>query len=158
MSGSGQVVFTIRRHLPGDRPALITLLEAAMLETYPDLQNLTRSELRERVEAEFAHYFALPEKEIWIGEVDGDVAGCLWCMESYHPVTGMPDLFVVNVAVFPGFRGHGLASKLFDEAITAARARGIPCVRLFVNPINAAAYRLYENMGFTAQPHEKRQS
>lgn len=148
--------FTVRHHLPGDRPALLALLEAAMRETYPDLRLLTRSELRERVEAEFAHYYAIPEKEIWIGEVDGEVAGCLWCMESYHPVTGLPDFFVVNVAVFPAYRGHGLARKLFEEAIQSARARGLPCVRLFVNPANEAAYRLYQSLGFTAQTHEMR--
>lgn len=149
-------VFTIRHHRPGDRPALQALLEAAMKETYPDLQHLTRSDLRERVEAEFAHYFAIPEKEIWIGEVDGEVAGCLWCMESYHPVTGIPDFFVVNVAVFPEYRGYGLARKLFDEAVQSARSRGLPCVRLFVNPANQAAYRLYLDLGFMPQTHEMR--
>lgn len=156
MSDSPERVFTIRHHKPGDRPALLKLLEAAMLETYPDLKHFTRSEMRERVEAEFAHYFALPEKEIWVAEVDGEVGGCLWCMESFHPVTGMSDFFVVNVAIFPDYRGFGLARKLFEEAITSARARGLPCVRLFVNPANDAAYRLYVRMGFLPQTHEMR--
>ncbi|MBM3267750.1 MAG: GNAT family N-acetyltransferase [Candidatus Sericytochromatia bacterium] len=151
------VPVAVRRHHESDRPHLLRFLEMAMLETYPDLRALPRSELRERVEAEFAHYFALPDKEIWVAEAQGgQVAGCLWAMASYHPVTGRRDLFIVNVAVAPEFRGLGLARRLFGLAVDAASAAHIPYVRLFVNPANQAAYRLYEELGFAAQTHEMR--
>ncbi len=148
--------FAFRRHQKSDRPQLIAFLEMAMLETYPDLLALTRSELRERVEAEFAHYFAMAEKEIWVAEAAGVVVGCLWAMESFHPVTGQADLFVVNVAVAPAFRGRGLARQLFKLAIDTARAKRLRHVRLFVNPSNQDAFRLYEKLGFSTQTHEMR--
>jgi ribosomal protein S18 acetylase RimI-like enzyme len=147
---------SFRAHRQGDRPHLLDSLEMAMLETYPDLRALPRSELRERVETEFAHYYAMPGKEIWIAEVDGQPAASLWAMESFHPVTARPDFFVVNVAVVPRWRGRGLARRLMGLAIEAARARRISQVRLFVNPANQAAYHLYERLGFSPQTHEMR--
>ena len=146
----------IRRHQPGDRPRLVELLELSMLETYPDLKPFTRSVLRTRVEAEFAQYYALEEKEIWVAMVAGQVAGCLWVMESFHPVTEIPDLFVVNIAVYPQFQGRGLARRLFAEATSHAHKLGISRLRLFVNPVNQSAYSLYLKLGFEPQTHEMR--
>lgn len=148
----------IRADRPDDRESLLDLLEMAMRETYPDLDLLTRSQFRERLEAEFAHYMGVESRAIWVAEVEGKVAGCLWAMESFHPVTGMPDLFVVNVAIFPDFQGRGLARKLFAEAVDLAKKKRIPVVRLFVNPRNEAAYKLYLQLGFEPQTHEMRLS
>lgn len=146
----------IRADRPDDRLVLQDLLEMAMRETYPDLDLLTRSQFRERLEAEFEHYMGIESRAIWVAEIDGKVAGCLWAMESFHPVTGRPDLFVVNVAIFPDYQGRGLARKLFAEAVALAEERRIPVVRLFVNPRNEAAYKLYLQLGFEPQTHEMR--
>lgn len=156
MSADPSVAIAIRGHSCGDRPHLARFLEMAMVETYPDLRDLTRSELRERVEAEVAHYYSMADKLIWVAETGEEVVGCLWAMESFHPVTGLPDLFVVNVAVAPAHRGQGVARRLFACAVEAARSKGIRHVRLFVNPINQDAYRLYTGLGFEPQTHEMR--
>jgi ribosomal protein S18 acetylase RimI-like enzyme len=146
----------VRLHGPQDKPQLLELLEMAMVETYPDLKLLTRSEMRERVESEFAHYYGLAEKEIWVAAAGTRVAGCLWVMESFHPITGRPDFFVVNVAVRPEFRGKGVGRRLFDATVNEARKRGLPFIRLFVNPANEAAFNLYQRIGFVTQTHEMR--
>ena len=146
----------VRLHAQTDKNQLLALLEMAMVETYPDLKLLTRSEMRERVESEFAHYYGLAEKEIWVAAAEGTVAACLWVIESFHPVTGRPDFFVVNVAVRPEFRGKGVGRRLFDAAKGEARKRGLPFIRLFVNPANEAAFNLYQRIGFVTQTHEMR--
>lgn len=146
----------IRRSRPADRPRLVELLEMSMLETYPDLQGFARSYLRERVEVQFSQYDAIDEKVVWVAEIDGEVAGCLWVMESFHPVTEIPDLFVVNVAIYPAHQGRGVARRLFAKAERHARERGISRLRLFVNPQNESAYGLYLHLGFEPQTHEMR--
>ncbi|MBI6546799.1 MAG: GNAT family N-acetyltransferase [Cyanobacteria bacterium NC_groundwater_1444_Ag_S-0.65um_54_12] len=144
----------IRQHQSTDRPALLALLELGMKETYPDLCSLPPASLQRRVADEFAHYYGIHSKIIWIADSNSQVAGCLWTMKSFHPVTDLADLFIVNVGVFPAFRKRGLARQLFGTAISYASEHGLARIRLFVNPANISAYRLYEQLGFSPQTHE----
>lgn len=53
-----------------------------------------------------------------------------------------------SIAVDPACRGRGLAERLINEAVGAAKARGADRLRLEVRPSNTAAQRLYERAGF----------
>ncbi len=57
---------------------------------------------------------------------------------------------VSNVAVHPGFQGHGVAQQLMLAALGELRSKGAQWVVLEVRPDNAAAQRLYRDLGFRA--------
>ena len=48
-------------------------------------------------------------------------------------------------------RREGVATKLVEEALGLARARGLECVTLEVETDNAGARRLYEKLGFRGE-------
>lgn len=54
------------------------------------------------------------------------------------------------VAVLPGERGRGLGRKLVEGAMHKARQRGARKIFLEVRDGNAAAFGLYESLGFSA--------
>jgi ribosomal-protein-alanine N-acetyltransferase len=55
---------------------------------------------------------------------------------------------LLNVAVAPEHRRHGLARRLIDRALGALEAEGVEEVFLEVRESNEAAIRLYEAAGF----------
>ena len=48
-------------------------------------------------------------------------------------------------------RRAGVATKLVEDALALARARGLECVTLEVEADNAGARRLYEKLGFRGE-------
>ncbi|MBL9036053.1 MAG: GNAT family N-acetyltransferase [Rhodospirillaceae bacterium] len=56
------------------------------------------------------------------------------------------------LAVDPAARGHGLGRRLIEAAISRARAIGAPILALHNAPFQAAARRLYLDLGFTRCP------
>jgi ribosomal protein S18 acetylase RimI-like enzyme len=48
--------------------------------------------------------------------------------------------------------GEGIATRLLEDCIQHARRAGFTLIRLSVNRGNAAAVRLYESCGFSAEP------
>ena len=65
-------------------------------------------------------------------------------------------LFVENVAVDPAFHGQGLGRHLMDFAEAAARARGLPALRLYTNVHMTENFPFYERLGYvgTGRVHE----
>lgn len=57
-------------------------------------------------------------------------------------------LLVHTLAVHPGFRGQGVASRLLEFALEYARQSGARAVRLDVSQGNLPAIALYERFGF----------
>jgi len=55
---------------------------------------------------------------------------------------------VVGVFLLPAYRGHGLARRLMDGVIAAAREAGLESLRLGVTVGNEPAERLYVALGF----------
>ena len=88
-----------------------------------------------------------------VAEQEGGFVGLLWAKVDAADAARV-DLFQVWVA--PECRGRGVASRLLDEALAWARARGTRLVQLGVNRANANVVRLYERAGFApigaAQP------
>lgn len=73
---------------------------------------------------------------------DGSVAGyvCRWIVAD--------EVHVLNVAVHPRHRGHGLGAALMQQVLDEARRRAIQAVTLEVRRSNDAGRRLYESFGF----------
>jgi ribosomal protein S18 acetylase RimI-like enzyme len=56
-----------------------------------------------------------------------------------------------NVAVYPEFRGRGIARELVTKTLSLARSEGFQSVILQVDQTNRIAQKLYESLGFQAE-------
>ncbi|MBI1749076.1 MAG: ribosomal protein S18-alanine N-acetyltransferase [Acidobacteria bacterium] len=78
----------------------------------------------------------------WVAERDGKVAGFLAGLFS-----GV-EMEILNLAVSPGERRAGVASRLLEGALAAARSSGGERAFLEVRASNAEAIAFYERNGF----------
>lgn len=140
-----------------DRPFLLEVLRRSALATYPALEGLGRISLRELLERTYAEY-DLPTRRVWIAEEDGLAVSGLLGVMGMHPVLEEPELLVVAVATLPGHLGRGHARALLAHAMDEARRQGARAVRLFANPANPAAIRLYRGLGFSCLTEELRKA
>jgi len=66
------------------------------------------------------------------------------------------EIHILNVAVHPEYRRHGIAKKLIDYTIDHFSKKGANTVILEVRTSNIAAINLYEKMGFQVLRTRKR--
>ena len=71
----------------------------------------------------------------------------------YYLQRAAPDHLLVDISVFPAFRGSGLGSALIRHSQQAAMALGHG-MQLHVQEHNAGARRLYERLGFVIEDTE----
>jgi DNA-binding MarR family transcriptional regulator/GNAT superfamily N-acetyltransferase len=94
-----------------------------------------------------------PEREaVWIAELDGQRAGCVFCVRDKAPDTARLRLLLVD----PAARGHGIGRRLVDECIAFARSAGYSELVLWTNDILADARAIYQRAGFelvAERPH-----
>ncbi len=99
----------------------------------------------------------------WVGEVDGDVVGCIGIVtfptlpgevgetvvhEGFVRVAGT-DCELIRLYVHPEGRRTGLGSKLTEVVIEEARARGCRLMELWSDKRFVDAHRLYQRFGAT---------
>lgn len=68
--------------------------------------------------------------------------------EGLTEETGEGEFYIDSIAVFPEYRGKGIASKLVGAMERRAADAGIPVTGLLVDTDNPAAERLYTRLGF----------
>ena len=91
-----------------------------------------------------------PEREsAWVGELDGERAGAIYCVRNSDEVAQLRLLFVDSSA-----RGHGLGSALTERCISFARDRGYERMVLWTNNSLESARRIYDAAGFTQTKEE----
>lgn len=80
---------------------------------------------------------------------DSLVIGACHCFRSFED----PDEAVIfNMALRPGWRGHGLGTRLLHGVLTMLKARGVRSVVLLVAETNSRAIHVYETrFGFTRE-------
>lgn len=118
------------------------------MASYPELAELGRITLRERIEGLFASYDT-PGRLWYVAEdPDGAPLGGLWVNPGMHPILERPEAVIVAVAVHPHVRRQGIAQALLEHLRSELAQHRLESVRLFVHPDNLAARRLYERLGF----------
>lgn len=96
-----------------------------------------------------------PEREaVWIAELDGERAGCVFCVRDEAPDTARLRLLIVD----PAARGHGIGRRLVDECVAFARAAGYTELVLWTNDILTDARKIYQRAGFTLVAEQRHHS
>jgi DNA-binding MarR family transcriptional regulator/N-acetylglutamate synthase-like GNAT family acetyltransferase len=104
-----------------------------------------------RIVADFAARDADGRESAWIAELDGEPAGCVFCMRKTG-TTAQLRLLLVE----PRARGLGMGGRLVAECISFARGGGYHEIVLWTNDVLHAARRIYQRAGFQlagSQPH-----
>jgi DNA-binding MarR family transcriptional regulator/predicted GNAT family acetyltransferase len=100
---------------------------------------------------EFAAGHDPAREAAWIAEVDGEPAGCVFCV-ARDTTTAQLRLLLVE----PSARGLGIGARLVDECLRFARLAGYRSIALWTNDVLVSARRIYEAAGFRLveeEPH-----
>jgi ribosomal protein S18 acetylase RimI-like enzyme len=131
----------VRPAEPRDADAVLALMEG-----------LTRPAVAEDPEPQrdvFRAHLDHPDAEVYVAELDGEVAGAvsLWFVPRLNWVS--PQAWIPDLYVDPAFRRRGAARTLLDACVEQARRRGCHVLVLESGHHRAEAHELYESYGFT---------
>jgi DNA-binding MarR family transcriptional regulator/GNAT superfamily N-acetyltransferase len=90
-----------------------------------------------------ADYIEDGRGDAWIAEVDGEPAGCVFCVPKSERVAQLRLLLVE-----PWARGTGIGGRLVEECVRYARRSGDDELVLWTNDVLAGARRIYQRAGF----------
>jgi ribosomal protein S18 acetylase RimI-like enzyme len=104
---------------------------------------------RQTMEAYWQGVLLVPERELFVGRLDGTIAGSAQLVRpprnnEAQSLTGQLTTFFVA----PWARGHGLAPALVAGVEAAARANGLRVLNLDVRDTQARAIEVVEEAGF----------
>jgi len=106
-----------------------------------------------RIVADYAADHDPAREAAWIAEVDGQRAGCVFCVAG-DETTAQLRILLVDPAV----RGLGLGVRLVDACVSFARASGCRRLTLWTNDVLISARRIYEAAGFELVEAERHHS
>ena len=104
-----------------------------------------------RLVGDFVEHHDPAREAAWIAEVDGEPAGCVFCVAK-DATTAQLRILLVE----PSARGLGIGTRLVDECLRFAKRAGYRSIVLWTNDVLVSARRLYEAAGFTLvdeEPH-----
>ncbi|MGV9597594.1 bifunctional helix-turn-helix transcriptional regulator/GNAT family N-acetyltransferase [Streptosporangium sandarakinum] len=102
-----------------------------------------------RIVADYVDHHDPRREAGWIAEVDGERAGCVFCVRK-DDGTALLRMLLVE----PSARGLGIGGRLVGECVAFARATGYRRMELSTRSVLTSARRIYRAMGF--EPVEER--
>ena len=131
--------------LRGLRPGDLGWVVQRHGEVYAREYGLTQSfeALVARIVADYVDQHQPERESAWIAEIDGQRAGCVFCVRKDDETAQLRILLVERWA-----RGHGLGARLVDERIRFARDCGYRTLALWTNDVLVSARRIYLAAGF----------
>src|SRR4051812_17368979 len=90
-----------------------------------------------------------PRFEIFLAELDGQVAGYAFVFETYSTFLALPTLYLEDLFVLPSFRSRRVGHALFSEMLAEAKRRGCGRMEWTVLDWNELAINFYKRLGAT---------
>jgi ribosomal protein S18 acetylase RimI-like enzyme len=87
---------------------------------------------------------------VFLLQADELVIGAAQCMRSWNNPN---EVILFNMAIRPGWRGHGLGTFFMQELLRSLEGQSIDSIILNVHDDNAVAMRLYRGYGFETVEH-----
>jgi len=143
--------YVLRAPLPGDLGWVIRQHGAVYADEYRWDESFEA--LVARIVADYANQQDPSREAAWIAEVDGEPAGCVFCVRN-SDTTAQLRLLLVD----PAARGLGIGARLVAECISFARRAGYAELVLWTNDVLTAARRVYERAGFRLTGTERHHS
>lgn len=152
MTGSGRTPdIRLRPPGPGDLGWVVQEHGARYAAEYG--WDATFEALVARIVADYASAHDPQAERVWMADVDGSPAGCIFCVRKDETTAQLRLLLVT-----PAARGLGLGRQLVAECISFARASGYRELVLWTNDVLTAARHSYERAGFQLAAEEKHHS
>jgi len=107
-----------------------------------------------QIVADFVNNFDPARERCWIAEMNGENVGCVMLVKDDQPNAARLRLLLVD----PKARGLGLGTRLVDECVRFARAKGYAEITLWTHSVLSAARHVYEGAGFKLTSSEPRRS
>ena len=141
--------------LRGLRPGDLGWVVQRHGEVYAREYGLTQSfeALVARIVADYVDRHQPERESAWIAEIDGQRAGCVFCVRKDDETAQLRILLVERWA-----RGHGLGARLVDECIRFARDCGYRTLALWTNDVLVSARGIYVAAGFELVAEERHHS
>ena len=133
--------YLIREPHPGDLGWVVSRNGALYSEEYG--WDDTYEALVARIVADFVDKRDPKRERAWIAEVDGEPAGCVFCVRVDQKTAKLRLLLVE-----PRCRGMGIGARLVDEVLRYAKRVGYSRITLWTNDVLSSARRIYERAGF----------
>ena len=143
--------FVLRPHEPGDMGWVAHRHGVLYAQEYGWDEHFEA--LVAQIVADFINNYNPGRERCWIAEMDGEIIGSVFVVQSSETVAKLRLLLVE-----PKARGLGLGTRLVEECIRFARRRGYQKLILWTNSILLEARHIYMKTGFKLVAEEAHHS